>query len=183
MRRSASSMSAVGPANDSRTNDAAAHGVEVDARVRSQRRCRPTASSRTTASPSVRSRDVGVDVERAVGRREPVDPDPAQSVEQQLAVGGVVLRAGASDSAIDSGVNAATAANCGSTGGQMVKLPVRQSTARCSSLRHQQPAQPPARHREVLREAVHHNGIPRCLPRAAGLRAHRDTPARGTPRR
>lgn len=38
-----------------------------------------------------------------------------------------------SASAIDSGVNAATAASCGSTGGQMVKLPVRRSTARLSS--------------------------------------------------
>ena len=38
-----------------------------------------------------------------------------------------------SASAIDSGVNAATAAIWDSAGGQMVKFPVRQSTARCSS--------------------------------------------------
>src|SRR5829696_315598 len=35
---------------------------------------------------------------------------------------------------MDSGVKAATAAVCESTGGQMVKLPVRRSTARCSSV-------------------------------------------------
>ena len=46
----------------------------------------------------------------------------------------------------------------------MVKFPVRHSTARRSSLGHQQPAQPPARHREILRKAVRHNGIARRLP-------------------
>ena len=38
---------------------------------------------------------------------------------------------------------------------------------------HQQPAQPPPRHREILREAVDHNGVARRLPRAAGLRGAR----------
>ena len=78
------------------------------------------------------SGDVGIHVERAVGRRQPVDPDISQPV-QQLPVGAVVpqVAVGLGDRL---GVNAATAAYCASTGGQMVKLPVRQSIVRCSDL-------------------------------------------------
>ena len=76
---------------------------------------------------SVRCADVGVDVERAVGGRQPVDPEPGQPVEQQPAVVGVA-RDVPSHSAYDASVNAATAACWDSAGGQIVKLPVSTST-------------------------------------------------------
>ena len=91
MRRTASSMSLVGPANDSRTNEP----------PRTVSKSIPGAIATPVSANSfeqndsesvVRCGDVGVDVERAVGRGEPVDADRAQPVEQQLPVGRVVMQ-------------------------------------------------------------------------------------------
>jgi hypothetical protein len=82
MRVNASSMSLVGPA---------AFGVEID----------PGCDGNAGVGQQLRAerqrvacqmRHVGVDVERAVGRRQLVDPDLPQPVEQQPTVGGVMVK-------------------------------------------------------------------------------------------
>ena len=132
MRRNASSMSLVGPANDSRTNEP----------PRTVSKSMPGAiatpvsanSFEQNASESVvRCGDVGVDVERPVGGCQPVDADRAQPVEQQLPVGRVVMQQRVRLGDRFRRERRDRRATCGSAGGQMVKFPVRQSTARCSS--------------------------------------------------
>ena len=112
-------------------------------------------------------RDVGVDVERAVGGGEPVDADRPQPVEQQLPVGRVVMQ-----QRIRLGDRFGCERRDGGDLRQRRRADgevSRQAVHRALQLlRHQQPAQPPAGHREVLRKAVDHHGISRCLPRAAG---------------
>ena len=131
MRRSASSMSLVGPAKDSRTNEPPALVSKSMPGAIATPVSANSFEQNASESP-VRCGDVGVDVERAVGRCQPVDADLAQAAQQQLPVGGVVVeqRVGLGDrfrrERRDGGV-------CASAGGQMVKFPVRQSTARCSS--------------------------------------------------
>ena len=75
--------------------------------------------------------DVGVRVERAVGRRQPVDPQPGQAFEQQRPVAGVPRDVPVS-SAYDASSNALIAACWAIAGGQIVKLPVRTSAGRRS---------------------------------------------------
>ena len=75
--------------------------------------------------------DVGVHVERAVGRRQTGDAEGGQPLEQEGRL--PAYRATwPSSSAYDASSKAAHAANCARTGGQIVKLPVSTSTGRRS---------------------------------------------------
>ena len=100
--------------------------------------------------------------------------------DQRLAVGRVMPQV-TLGLGVGLGVNAATPACWASTGGQMVKLPVRQSTARSSSAGTRSQ---PSRHPVIAKyfgEAVHHDGVAGCLPRMR-FPVHPDTPVRGRPR-
>ena len=193
MRRNASSMSLGRPRERQPHERSAAHSVEVDARRdRNAGVVQQLRAERQRVRGEVR--DVGVDVERAVGGRQAVDADRAQPVEQQLAVGRVVMqeRVRLGDrfrcERRDGGHLRQRRRADGEVSGQAVHRPLQ-------LLRHQQPAQPPPGHREVLRKAVDHHGISRCLPRAAGrgcalvhqavvdLVADQPDPGLGAPRR
>ena len=127
-------------------------------RARSQPRCPPTASSRT---PANRWSDVRRRRRRRTRRRSgPAGRSRSRAVRRAAAPGWPQYpSSSASASAIDSGVNAATAASWDSVGGQMVKLPGQAVDRALQLIGHQQPAQPPARHREVLRETVDHQRL------------------------
>ena len=112
--------------------------------------------------------DVGVDVEGAVGRRQPVDARARQAVEQQRAGWRRSGRRGRRARRTTPSVKAAIAAYWASAGGQIVKLPVSTSTGRRRSLGHQHPAEPPAGHGEVLGERAEDDRLARGLPGAAG---------------
>ena len=106
----------------------AVYGVEVDAGCDRNARVRQQLCAEVERVGRVVG-DVGVDVERAVGRRQPVSPiagSPRSSRSRLTAY----CSTSASASVIDSGSNAAMAASCGRVGGQIEKLPVRRSTAR-----------------------------------------------------
>ena len=76
--------------------------------------------------------DVGVGVERAVGRRELGDRRAGRARRAAAAGCRRSARTWPSSSAYASSLNAARHARCASTGGQIVKLPVSTSTARRS---------------------------------------------------
>ena len=110
--------------------------------------------------------DVGVHVEGAVGGRQPVDSQSAQPAEQQAAVGGIP-----GDVAVafvigvergQRGVLGRGRRADGQVPGERV-----QSVGQVGG--HQQPADPPARHREVLAERVDHEPGAVGGPAAGGV--------------
>ena len=109
--------------------------------------------------------DVGVDVERAVGRGAVGQPGGGQAVEQHLAVVGV---AGHVPVELLRAVE-------GGDGGELrqrrradVQVLLEPLDGRHHGGRRSDPAEPPAGHREVLGEAGHHDGVARQRERALG---------------
>ena len=171
MRRNASSMSLVGPANDSRTNEP----------PRTVSKSMPGAIATPVSFNSFEQNDSesvvrcdtsAYDIERAVGGGQPVDADRAHPVQQQLPVRRIVMQ---------QRIRLGDRFRCERRDGGHLRQHwrtdrevTRQAVHRpLQLLRHQQPAQSPSGHGEVLRKAVDHHGISRCLPRAAGLRSAR----------
>ena len=108
--------------------------------------------------------DIGVDVERPIGRGDAVDPCSGQAVEQDLAVGGVAGDVGLKLVDAVEGTECGVLAHRGRGDGCVLGEAFHR---RNQIGRQQQPAQPPAGHREVLGEAVHHDSA-RAVCRSSG---------------
>ena len=128
----------------------------------------PASSSSRAAKPSessVQRTDVGVDVEGAVGGGELVQPD--RRAARREAWRGSRHTGRRSRPARRRRRRPRPRRSATSAGGQIVKLPASRSTASTQVVRDEQPADPPARHREVLAEGVHDHRAAAGLPRAS----------------